>query len=70
LIFQDAASDQAVWLADQSIVVSVEANTMQRGLFVFEFHHDCREFRLYFPGCEGIDIDLAGFSTTITQRSA
>jgi hypothetical protein len=58
LIFQNGEFDQAVWLADHAIVVSVEANVLQCGLFVFEFHQDCREFRLYFPGCEGIGVEI------------
>ena len=58
LIFQSGEAAQAIWLAGQSIVVSVEANVWQRSLFVFEFNQDCREFCLYFPGCEGIPIWL------------
>lgn len=61
LIFQSGESDHAVWLADQSTVVPVAAHITQQATFVFEFHQDCRAFRLYFPGCEGIEIDLAGF---------
>jgi hypothetical protein len=58
LVFQSGESDQAVWLADRSIAVAVAAKTLQHATFVFEFHHNCREFRLYFPGCEGITITL------------
>jgi hypothetical protein len=45
-------------LSESPVVVPVKADAPQHATFVYEFHQDCREFRLYFPGCEGIAIEL------------
>ncbi len=58
-LFQDHAGQ--VWsLAEQSAptMISVESGQPQRGVFTYEFQADCSEFRLYFPGCDGIEVRL------------
>ena len=58
-LFQDHAGQ--VWsLAEQSAptMISVESGQPQRGVFTYEFQADCCEFRLYFPGCDGIEVRL------------
>jgi hypothetical protein len=46
-------------LNGEPVIIPVEAGLLQFATFVYEFHHDCREFCLYFPGCKGITISLA-----------
>jgi hypothetical protein len=44
-------------LSEDPVVIAIAAGLPQCATLVYEFHHDCREFRLYFPGCEGIPIE-------------
>ena len=55
-MFRDEDTQQVAYLDVQSPILSVEAGTLHRATFVYEFHRNCRAFRLYFPGCEGIII--------------
>jgi hypothetical protein len=58
LLFFNEDTGAVLRLNEEPIVIPVEASLPQCATFVYEFHHDCREFRLYFPGCEGIEIVL------------
>ena len=54
LLFFDEDRGEAHRLNEEPIAIAVEADRPQCATFVYEFHQDCREFRLYFPGCEGM----------------
>jgi hypothetical protein len=66
LLFFNEITSEVRPLGEEPIAIPVEADILQRATFVYEFHRGCQEFRLYFPGCEGILISLA---TTTTAPS-
>ena len=57
-LFFNENSGEVRRLYEESVMIPIEACLPQRATFVYEFHRDCREFRLYFPGCVGIPIQL------------
>jgi hypothetical protein len=61
--FQDgsaklAGADQAAQPVDASVVIAAQAGVPQRITLAYEFHRECHEFCLYFPGCEGMRFAL------------
>ena len=58
-LFQDGRGDQAAQPVDPSVVIAAVAGVPRRITLVYEFHRECCEFCLYFPGCEGMRIILA-----------
>ena len=64
VLFQDHAGQ--VWsLAEQPapMMISIETGQPQRGVFIYAFQAECCEFRLYFPGCAGIEVKLSNTSS-------
>ena len=60
-VYLDEDTGHVLWPGEEPVVLSIEAHSLRRATLVYAFHEDCREFRLYFPECEGIAIDLEGF---------
>ncbi len=58
LLFFNEDTGEVHRLNEDSAVIRIEAGVPRYATFVYEFHHDCREFRLYFPGCEAIPIQV------------
>ena len=58
LLFFNEDTGKVHCLNEEPITIPVEPGTVQCATYVYEFHQDCREFRLYFPGCEGILIEV------------
>ncbi len=58
LLFFNEETGEVHRLNEDLAVIPIEAGLPQCSTFVYEFHHDCREFCLYFAGCEGIRIML------------
>jgi hypothetical protein len=58
LLFFNENTGEVRQLNEEPIAIPVESDIPQHATFVYEFHQVCREFRLYFPGCEGIPIEL------------
>jgi hypothetical protein len=56
LLFFNEDTSEVRRLGAEPIAIPVKAGIPQCATFVYEFHQDCCEFRLYFPGCEGIPI--------------
>ena len=54
----DEDTQQAVKLDEHPLNLSIEAGSLHHAALVYEVHQDCREFRLYFPGLEGIPVTL------------
>ncbi|MBI5567965.1 MAG: hypothetical protein HY870_23915 [Chloroflexi bacterium] len=57
-VYLDEETGHVLWPGEELIVLSIAADRLQRATLVYAFHEDCREFRLYFPECEGIAIRL------------
>ena len=58
VLFQDESAGQPVRLAEVPITVEIGRCVRRLGIFVYEFPAECREFRLYFPGCEGLPLSV------------
>lgn len=58
VLYFNENTQQTVKLDKQALGLSIEARTLHHISLVYEFHQDCREFRLYFPGREGIPVEL------------
>ena len=59
LLFFDEDAGRLMWPNEQSRALPIDAGILHRATLVYEFHEDCREFRLYFPECDGIGIECA-----------
>jgi hypothetical protein len=57
ILFYDEEEKLIVRPDEQPFALEIEAGTLHRATFVYEFHQTCREFRLYFPGQDGILIE-------------
>jgi hypothetical protein len=58
LLFLDEHTGHLIWPDEQPIALPIDAGVLHRATLVYEFHEDCREFRLYFPECDGLCIEL------------
>jgi hypothetical protein len=57
LLFFDEDAGRLMWPDELPLALSIDAGMPHRATLVYEFHEDCREFRLYFPECDGIGIE-------------
>jgi hypothetical protein len=59
LFYSDENSQQINKLSEFPVTFEIEAGRIYYATLVYEFHQNCFEFRLYFPGQEGLTIELS-----------